>query len=89
MNPLLKISVGLNMLLANTELETLMDDKERENLFNMAVMCNLAVSSLDEISAFKGKGGAHCSSPSGNSRTYTVIKNYFHITKQYHYDTRG
>ena len=72
MNPLLKISVGLNMLLANTELETLMDDKERENLFNMAVMCNLAVSSLDEISVFKGKAGAHCSSPSGNIRTYTA-----------------
>lgn len=57
------------MLLSNTELEILMDDKERENLFNMALMCNLAVSSLDDISALKGNAGANCASRSGNIRT--------------------
>ena len=45
-----------------------MDDKERENLFNMALMCNLAVSSLDDISALKGNAGANCASRSGNIR---------------------
>lgn len=83
MNPLLKISVGLNMLLANADLETQMDDKERQNLFHMALICNLAVSALDDIAMKDDHGSVHSESRSGivnpERNETTMIAKYFSI----------
>ena len=47
--PLLEISVGLNILLAAVNKDSVMDVEGKKNLSRLALACNTAVNALDDM----------------------------------------
>ena len=47
--PLLEISVGLNILLAAVNKDSVMDAEGKKNLSRLALACNTAVNALDDM----------------------------------------